>query len=217
MSQSSSAAIRVPVRPVARPLVRPQAPRLRVVAPVRRRSAGGLALLSVTLLGFGLLVLLLLNISIGKGAYALTELQRQQRDLAETKQALAEQVQQVSAPQELAAKARHLGMVPAPNPAFVDVPDGRVQGQPETATAPVKPVKPAGSASSGATKSGTAKSGTAKSGTAKSGTTSGTAKSGTAKSGTAKSGTTSGTAKSGTAGSGSTRSTESTESTEPTP
>src|SRR3954447_1437413 len=126
MSQSSAAA-RVPARPIARPTVRqrPQ-PRLRVVAPAPRRSAGGLALLSVGLLGFGLLVLLLLNISIGKGAYALTELQQQQRELAENKQALAEQVQQESAPQELARRARHLGMVPAPNTAFVRLPDGRV-------------------------------------------------------------------------------------------
>ena len=114
MSQSNAA--RVPTRPVARPVgrERPQ-PRLRVVAPTPRRSAGGLALLSVGLLVLGLLVLLLLNISIGKGAYALTELQRQQRLLAEDKQSLAEQVEAASAPDVLAARADKLGMVPAPN------------------------------------------------------------------------------------------------------
>ena len=102
MSQSSAAA-RVPTRPIARPAARDrvQQPRLRVVAPAPRRSAGGLALLSVGLLGLGLLVLLLLNISIGKGAYALTELQREQRQLAEDRQALAEQVEAASAPQNL--------------------------------------------------------------------------------------------------------------------
>lgn len=142
MSQSS-AAVRVPVRPIARPVPgqRTQRPRLRVVAAAPRRSAGGLALLSVGLLGVGLLVLLLLNISIGKGAYALTELQAQQRELAEQKQALSEQVEQAGAPQRLAKQARRLGMVPAPNTAFVRVPDGRVQGQPEVATAPPKKVK----------------------------------------------------------------------------
>jgi hypothetical protein len=134
---TSTAAARVPTRPIARPTSRerPQ-PRLRVVAPVRRRSAGGLALLSVGLLGLGLLVLLLLNISIGKGAFALTELQKQQRQLTEDKQSLAEQVEASSAPQKLAARARKLGMVPAPNTVFVRLPDGTVQGTPETALAP---------------------------------------------------------------------------------
>ena len=138
MSQSTAA--RVPTRPIARPASRerPQ-PRLRVVAPASRRSAGGLALLSLGLLGLGLLVLLLLNISIGKGAYALTELQRQQRQLAQDRQALAEQVEASSAPDRLTAQARKLGMVPNPNPAFLDVPNGTVQGEPEVALAPVKP------------------------------------------------------------------------------
>jgi hypothetical protein len=138
MSQSAAAA-RVPARPIARPVARerPQ-PRLRVVGPAPRRSAGGLALLSVGLLGIGLLVLLLLNISIGKGAYALTELQRQQRQLAEDRQALAEQVEASSAPQKLAAAATKLGMVPNESTAFVRLPDGTVQGTPEVAKAPVK-------------------------------------------------------------------------------
>ena len=133
MSQGT-AAVRVPTRPIARPASRerPQ-PRLRVVAPAPRRSAGGLALLSVGLLVLGLLVLLLLNISIGKGAYALTELQRQQRQLAEDRQALAEQVEAASAPQRLADQATKLGMVPNPSTVFVKVPDGTVQGEVEVA------------------------------------------------------------------------------------
>jgi hypothetical protein len=141
MSQSSAAA-RVPTRPVARPAARErvQQPRLRVVAPAPRRSAGGLALLSVGLLGLGLLVLLLLNISIGKGAYALTALQRQQRQLVEDRQMLAEQVEAASAPDKLAERASKLGMVPNPNPVFVEIPNGKVQGKPEVATAPPPPV-----------------------------------------------------------------------------
>jgi uncharacterized protein HemX len=139
---SQTAAARVAPRPIPRPALRerPQ-PRLRVVAPAPRRSAGGLALLSVGLLGLGLLVLLLLNISIGKGAFALTELQQQQRQLTENRQTLAEQVEAASAPQKLAAKARKLGMVPAPNTAFVRLPDGTLQGKPEMAMAPAKKVQ----------------------------------------------------------------------------
>jgi outer membrane murein-binding lipoprotein Lpp len=139
MSQSTAAA-RVPARPIVRPASRerPQ-PRLRVVAPTPRRSAGGLALLSVGLLVLGLLVLLLLNISIGKGAYDLTELQRQQRQLAEDRQALAEQVEAASAPQRLAAEATKLGMVLNESMAVVKLPDGTVQGKAEVAKAPSKP------------------------------------------------------------------------------
>jgi hypothetical protein len=137
---SSSAAARVPVRPVTRPLVRerPQPPRLRVVAPSTHRSATGLALLCVALLGGGLLVLLLLNISIGKGAYALTKLQSQQRQLLENQQSLAEQVEAQSAPAQLAAAARKLGMVASPSSVFLQ-PNGKVEGEPSVAQAPPKP------------------------------------------------------------------------------
>ena len=123
-----------PSRPAA-----PAPPRLRVVAPTRHRSATGLALLSITLLVGGLLALLMLNISIGKGAYELSGLQKQQRELAVQQQELAEQVEQAGAPQQLAKEASKLGMVPAPNTVFVKLPDGTLQGTPATATAPPKP------------------------------------------------------------------------------
>jgi len=141
---SSSAAARMPTRPVTRPLSRERTqPRLRVVAPAPHRSATGLALLCVVLLGCGLLALLLLNISIGKGAYTLTGLQTQQRQLQERKQALAEQVEGESAPQALASTAEKLGMVAAPHTAFVRLPDGRVEGDPASAqpTTPPATVK----------------------------------------------------------------------------
>jgi hypothetical protein len=128
--------------PAGYPGTRPnpqQPPRLRVVAPTRQRSAGGLALVSIALLGAGLMALLMLNISIGKGAYELSALQKQQRELAVAQQQLSEQVEQVSAPQELARAARELGMVPAPNTVFVKVPDGQVQGR--TTVAPEPPKK----------------------------------------------------------------------------
>lgn len=157
---SSTAAARVPTRPAPRPPSRErQPPRLRVVTPAPRRSAGGLALLSVGLLGFGLLALLLLNISIGKGAYALTALQREQRQLAQERQSLAEEYEAVSSPQELAAKAKKLGMVSNPNTAFVRLPDGEVQGVPRVAQAPPTPTaKPTANATGTAKVTGAANS-----------------------------------------------------------
>lgn len=134
--------------PGARPSPQ-QPPRLRVVAPARHRSAGGLALLSIALLGAGLMALLMLNISIGKGAYELSALQRQQRELAVDQQELSEQVEQVSAPQELARAAKELGMVPAPNTVFVKVPDGQVQGRATVAPEPPAPAEKAGAGTTG--------------------------------------------------------------------
>jgi hypothetical protein len=126
----------------------------------------------VALLGGGLLVLLLLNISIGKGAYALTELQAQQRQLTESQQLLAEQVESASAPEQLAASARKLGMVPAPNAVFVRLPDGTVEGKPAIARAPAKKTdaKPKTAANS---KQG-AKSGSSSTGTTQVGPSTGT-------------------------------------------
>ena len=132
---SGAAAAAARVRQPARPPARAVRPRLRVV-PTPRRSATGLALLCVGLLGAGLLMLLLLNISIGKGAYELTELRDQERELAEQRQALSEQVQELSAPQKLAEAAEKLGMVPVDNPAFIDPENGTVKGEPEAATSP---------------------------------------------------------------------------------
>ncbi|GAA3626414.1 hypothetical protein GCM10022223_49590 [Kineosporia mesophila] len=132
---SGAAAARQNTRQPARPPLRVPRPRLRVV-PAPRRSRTGLALLCVGLLGAGLLALLLLNISIGKGAYELTGLQQKQRELADQQQSLTEQVESQGAPGKLAGKAKKLGMVPAPNPAFLDPDNGSVKGEPEAATSP---------------------------------------------------------------------------------
>jgi hypothetical protein len=141
MSSSAAAA-----RPLARPAVRPapgirprpQAPRLKVVAPARSGSRTGLALFAVALLAGGLITLLMLNISLSRGTYQLSDAKTEQRKLEERRQALQEEIQAASAPQRLASRARDLGMVPAPNTAFVEVPSGKVRGKPAAATAAPK-------------------------------------------------------------------------------
>ncbi|MFI7589420.1 hypothetical protein ACIB24_20340 [Spongisporangium articulatum] len=138
---SGAAAARLPQRaprPVARQRAQ-QAPRLRVVAPRLGTSRAKLAWLCVGMLCTGLVALLMLTISLGSGAYTLTQLQRQQRDLSEQRQALTEQVQAMRAPAALAERAGELGMVPAPNAAFLQLPSGRIQGESAAATAPPKP------------------------------------------------------------------------------
>jgi Zn-dependent protease with chaperone function len=139
---SSAAAARPLARPAVRPVPgvrpRPPAPRLKVVAPARSGSRTGLALLAVALLAGGLITLLMLNISLSRGSYQLSDAQTEQRKLEERRQALQEEVQAAAAPQRLEARARDLGMVPAPNTAFVELPSGKVRGKPAEAQAPPK-------------------------------------------------------------------------------
>jgi hypothetical protein len=137
---SSAAAARPLARPALRPAPgarpRPQAPRLKVVAPASSGNRAGLALLAVVLLAGGLLTLLFLNISLSRGSYQLSDAQTEQHKLVERQQALEEEIEAVRAPQHLANRARQLGMVPAPNTAFVELPNGRVLGKPAEAKAP---------------------------------------------------------------------------------
>jgi hypothetical protein len=90
----------------------------------------------VSLLGTGLLGLLMLNITVAKGSYALHELSKEQKALQVQEQALLTKVQALEAPGVLAARAQQLGMVPGGPPAFLQLPSGKVLGKP---TAGVRP------------------------------------------------------------------------------
>jgi len=142
MSQSNAA--RVAARPAARPVGRSVSvpPRLRVVPARRGRSRVRLALSCVGMLALGLVLLLLLNISLSRGAYELYRGQAQLNLLQEQRQATQEDLLVQQAPQRLAARARKLGMVPAPNVAFVRLDDGKVLGVPKPATRPAPTAVP---------------------------------------------------------------------------
>lgn len=112
-------------------------PRLRVVtAPPSTRStvpfaAACAALLAVTLVG-----LLLLNITLSRGAYQVHEMEARRALLAEREQALSERLAAEAAPARLAERAAALGMVPNPNPAVLRLTDGAVLGAPAPAPPP---------------------------------------------------------------------------------
>lgn len=67
---------------------------------------------------------LLLTIAISGGAYRISDLQDEARDLTRQSEALAEQLEIAGATQRLAASAAALGMVPAGATTFVDLADG---------------------------------------------------------------------------------------------
>jgi len=76
---------------------------------------------------------LLLSIVVSDGAYRIAALQTSQRDLGREEQALSEQLDLLSSPQNLATQAESLGMVLSnTSPVFLRLADGAILG---TATA----------------------------------------------------------------------------------
>nr|WP_221462623.1 septum formation initiator family protein [Streptomyces olivoverticillatus] len=98
-------------------------------------------LLTVVLLGSGLISLLLLNSSLNQGSFELSRLQRKTTELTDEQQALQQEVDRLAAPDALERRARELGMVPGGSPAFLN-PDGTVRGVPSPASSDV-PAAPA--------------------------------------------------------------------------
>ncbi|WP_144384712.1 septum formation initiator family protein [Streptomyces sp. SAJ15] len=88
--------------------------------------------LVVVLLGSGLIALLVLNSALNQGSFELSRLERQATELTDERQALQQEVDELSAPDALERRARELGMVPGGSPVFLE-PDGTVRGVPSPA------------------------------------------------------------------------------------
>ena len=95
--------------------------------------------LVLLVLGGGLVGLLVLNTSLQQGAFYEASLQDQQSALATKQEDLRLEVAALRDPQRLAREAQSLGMVPNTNPAFIDLSDGSVLGDPKPATAGTSP------------------------------------------------------------------------------
>ena len=78
--------------------------------------------------------LLLINISMSRASYALHDLQATSGELADTQDALTQQLSGLESPPHLAKRAVAMGMVPAPNAAFLRLSDGKVVGVAKKAT-----------------------------------------------------------------------------------
>lgn len=104
---------------------------LRLVAPlrVRKASRGMFVIVLASLLGIGLLGMLLINTTLAQGAFTLSELKTTQAELSRTEATLTESVAALTAPIVLEQKARDLGMVPSTTPAFIEIPSGKVMGK----------------------------------------------------------------------------------------
>lgn len=99
--------------------------------PARRRIP--FAVFSMMALVGALVTVLMLNISVSSSQYELVELRNQQIALNQENQALTQQMEDLSAPQNLAAEARELGMVASPGFGSIDVDSMKIAGSPEAA------------------------------------------------------------------------------------
>lgn len=103
----------------------------------------------VLLVVMGIVGLMVLNTKINENSFRLHDLRKQQASLDSQEQQLKEDLVWRTAPGNLAAAARRLGLVPAGTPAFIRLPDGRVLGVPKPARSAVPPTSPSGPSSPG--------------------------------------------------------------------
>ncbi len=104
-------------------------PRLTIVPKVAARTPRiPFVLLVVSVLGLGLVGLLLLNTGLQRGAYEVTDLRQTSADLTLRQQNLRVQVADLQQPQNLAERALRLGMVRNDSPAFLSIETGKIVG-----------------------------------------------------------------------------------------
>jgi hypothetical protein len=149
---NASAQLRTPVR-IGRGIAEAAVERARLtVVPPRRTRAARMPfvmLVSLVLLG-GVIGLLLFNTSMQQASFAATALEEQANTLTAREQTLQMELEVLRDPQRVAEHAQNLGMVPAANPVFLRLSDGKVLGERVAATPanrlrvrPLPPAKPA--------------------------------------------------------------------------
>jgi hypothetical protein len=104
------------------------------------------SLVSLLLVG-GIAGLLLFNTSMQQASFVATSMEQQAAVLAGKEESLRMQLHRLRDPQRVAARAKQLGMVPATDPAFIRLSDGKVLGK-ATPAAPtntmrIEPLPPA--------------------------------------------------------------------------
>jgi hypothetical protein len=104
-----------------------------------RRSVIPFAVLVLAVLGVGLILLLMINTALDQGAFALQTAQQRGTQLTDEEQQLQLQLSATTAPGALASEAAALGMVPNPQPAFLNPANGTVLGSPTPAPTTAKP------------------------------------------------------------------------------
>jgi hypothetical protein len=140
-------------RSIGRGIAEAAVERARLTVVPRRRTRAArmpfVMLVSIVLLG-GVIGLLLFNTSMQQASFAATTLEEQANTLTAREQTLQMELEVLRDPQRVAEHAQDLGMVPAANPVFLRLSDGKILGERIAATPanrlrvrPLPPVKPA--------------------------------------------------------------------------
>ena len=107
-------------------------PRLRLVPPVKARvSTFGFLLILAALVVVGMVFVMVVTTQVGAQSRDLSNLRREATQLSYEVAARRTELQGVSSSGSLALRASELGMVPNPFPAFVDLSNGAIVGQPQ--------------------------------------------------------------------------------------
>ncbi|TAJ46681.1 MAG: hypothetical protein EPO52_14090 [Herbiconiux sp.] len=112
-------------------------PRIEIVpSRTQKRQRPKIAYAAVVVAGVLAIVVtqLMLSIGLSDGAYEISSLQQQQKELDRSNQVLTEQFDKLSSPQNLAASAESLGMVANSAPVYLRLSDGAVLGSPVAAS-----------------------------------------------------------------------------------
>lgn len=109
---------------------------LRLVRPVRSRARKApFVVVVLTVLGVGLVGLIVLSTVLQSQSFESARLDRQVATLKTQQQALTRDVDRLQSPSNVARRALQIGMVPNANPAFLRLSDGTVLGVPKPAEA----------------------------------------------------------------------------------
>jgi hypothetical protein len=106
------------------------------VAPLRQVAPSRVpfVILVTFLLVGGAVTLLLFNTSLQQASFAEAALARQADTLAAKEQTLKLQLEDLRDPQRIGLQAQRMGMVLAPAPQFLELPSGRLVGEPGVAS-----------------------------------------------------------------------------------
>lgn len=119
-------------QPVFERLPRPQLHLVRDAVP--RFSTAAFTTLVIGIAGGGLLVMLLINNAIAKGAFVEASLTSDVKIVEAATQAAQQSLSLLASPGNVEDRARAMGMVPQASPVFLRLSDGKVLGDPTPAT-----------------------------------------------------------------------------------
>jgi len=108
----------------------------RIVAPVTSRARRTpFVVVVLTVIGTGLIGLILISTTMQSQAFELARLTSQARDLQTEQESLQREVSDLESPEHLGPRALTLGMVPSSTPVYLELPDGKVRGTAKPAEA----------------------------------------------------------------------------------